>query len=57
MQYAHPVPVRTPLASAIRLMLCGALLAAGATIVVPDALAPCGRGVDTPADLERLRRA
>ncbi|MEQ8661261.1 MAG: 3-deoxy-manno-octulosonate cytidylyltransferase [Gammaproteobacteria bacterium] len=30
-------------------------LAAGATIRVPDAVAPCGRGVDTPADLERLR--
>lgn len=30
-------------------------LAAGATIAVPDAVAACGRGVDTPADLERLR--
>lgn len=30
-------------------------LAAGAVIRVPDAVAPCGRGVDTPADLERLR--
>ncbi|MEQ8493369.1 MAG: 3-deoxy-manno-octulosonate cytidylyltransferase [Gammaproteobacteria bacterium] len=30
-------------------------LVAGAVIRVPDALAPCGRGVDTPADLERLR--
>ena len=30
-------------------------LAAGAVIRVPDALSPCGRGVDTLADLERLR--
>ena len=28
----------------------------GARVVVADALAPCGIGVDTPADLERLRR-
>ncbi|MGE0486868.1 MAG: 3-deoxy-manno-octulosonate cytidylyltransferase [Gammaproteobacteria bacterium] len=27
----------------------------GAVIRAPDALAPCGRGVDTPADLARLR--
>lgn len=28
----------------------------GARVVVADALAPCGLGVDTPADLERLRQ-
>ncbi len=31
-------------------------LANGARIVVPDALAPCGHGIDTPADLERAQR-
>lgn len=31
-------------------------LVAGANIAVPDALAPCGVGIDTPADLERARR-
>lgn len=32
-------------------------LVAGAVVMVPDALEPCGRGVDTPLDLERLRGA
>ena len=31
-------------------------LANGDPIAVPDAIAPCGMGVDTPEDLERLRR-
>jgi 3-deoxy-manno-octulosonate cytidylyltransferase (CMP-KDO synthetase) len=30
-------------------------LAHGARILVPDAVAPCGLGVDTPADLARAR--
>lgn len=30
-------------------------LVAGATLLVPDAVEACGVGVDTPADLERLR--
>lgn len=32
-------------------------LVAGAVVMVPDAVEPCGRGVDTPQDLERLRGA
>ncbi|MEX2479406.1 MAG: 3-deoxy-manno-octulosonate cytidylyltransferase [Gammaproteobacteria bacterium] len=32
-------------------------LVAGATVMVPDAVEACGVGVDTPADLERLRGA
>ena len=54
MQYAHPFPVRTPLASAIRLMLCGALLAAGAAIQASAQAQPAGSAGGAQASASRV---
>ncbi|THF62997.1 TonB-dependent siderophore receptor [Pseudothauera nasutitermitis] len=52
MQHAHPFPVRRPLASTIRLMLCGALLAGGA-IQAPAQAQPAGSAGGAQASASR----